>query len=102
MSYKPSTVVQCIMSQVTDAAFQVFWSRYQELNEWERIVRNIEKGEQKIQRQQDIMNAISVKLDRYKNPWLELKVCRPGCGIHRASNLKLISPEPLVSRTSCV
>lgn len=53
---------------------KVFWSRYHELSEWERIIKNIEKGEQRIQRQQDIMNAISIKLDRYKNSWLELKV----------------------------
>ncbi|GMH40196.1 hypothetical protein BSKO_08100 [Bryopsis sp. KO-2023] len=57
-----------------EAYSKVFWARYQELNEFERIVKNIEKGEQKIQRQQDIMDAISAKLDRYKNPWLELKI----------------------------
>ena len=31
-------------------------------------------GEQRIQRQQDIMNAIAAKLERYKNPWQELKI----------------------------
>lgn len=53
---------------------KIFWKRYKELNDWEKIIKNIEKGEQKIQRQQDIMNAIAVKLDRYKNPWQELKI----------------------------
>lgn len=53
---------------------EVFWARYQELSDWEKIYKNIERGEQKIQRQQDIMNAIAAKLERYKNPWQELKV----------------------------
>ena len=28
-----------------------FWERHQELNDWERIIKNIERGEQRIQRQ---------------------------------------------------
>ena len=54
---------------------QVFWARYQELNDWEKVIKNIERGEQKIQRQADIMQAIRTKLERYKSPWQELKVC---------------------------
>jgi hypothetical protein len=53
---------------------QVFWSRYQELPDWEKVIKNIERGEQKIQRQQDIMAAIRAKLEQYRNPWQELKV----------------------------
>jgi hypothetical protein len=30
---------------------QVFWARHTELSDWERIIKNIERGEQKIQRQ---------------------------------------------------
>jgi hypothetical protein len=41
----------------------------------EQIIKNIERGEQKIQRQADILDAIAGKLARYKNPWNELKVC---------------------------
>ena len=33
-----------------------------------------ERGEQRIQRQQDIMTAIAAKLERYRNPWQELKL----------------------------
>jgi SWI/SNF-related matrix-associated actin-dependent regulator of chromatin subfamily A member 5 len=54
----------------------VFWSRYQELPDWEKVIKNIERGEQKIQRQADIMAAIRAKLEQYKNPWQELKVRR--------------------------
>lgn len=53
---------------------KVFWKRYKELNDWEKHINNIERGEKKIQRQADIMNAIAMKLDKYKNPWQELKV----------------------------
>ena len=48
---------------------RVFWERYTELNDYERITKNIERGEQRIQRQADIMAAIAAKLDRYRNPW---------------------------------
>ena len=37
-------------------------------------MKGIEKGEAKIQRQQDIMNAVARKLNQYKNPWQDLKV----------------------------
>eukprot|EP00775_Hariotina_reticulata_P010968 gene10968-11123_t len=53
---------------------KVFWQRYQELPDWEKVIKNIERGEQKIQRQADIMAAIRSKLERYKNPWQELKI----------------------------
>ncbi len=48
---------------------KVFWERYTELNDYERVIKNIERGEQRIQRQADIMAAIASKLDRYRNPW---------------------------------
>lgn len=31
---------------------KVFWQRYKELNDWERVIKNIERGEQRIQRQE--------------------------------------------------
>ncbi|KAJ3669555.1 hypothetical protein LUZ60_011505 [Juncus effusus] len=51
-----------------------FMDRYKELNDWDRIIKTIERGEARISRKDEIMRAISKKLDRYKNPWLELKV----------------------------
>ncbi|KAL0414686.1 UNVERIFIED_CONTAM: putative chromatin-remodeling complex ATPase chain [Sesamum radiatum] len=41
---------------------------------WDRIIKNIERGEARISRKDEIMKAIGKKLDRYKNPWLELKI----------------------------
>ncbi|KAI5004690.1 hypothetical protein ZWY2020_031933 [Hordeum vulgare] len=53
---------------------EVFKERYKELSDYERIMKNIERGEGRINRKDVIMTAIGKKLDRYKNPWLELKV----------------------------
>ncbi|XLS79514.1 hypothetical protein HN51_063739 [Arachis hypogaea] len=52
----------------------VFKERYKELNDYDRIIKNIERGEARIFRKDEIMKAIGKKLDRYKNPWLELKI----------------------------
>mmetsp|Transcript_10066 Transcript_10066/g.36776 ORF Transcript_10066/g.36776 Transcript_10066/m.36776 type:complete len:1049 (+) Transcript_10066:144-3290(+) len=53
---------------------KVFWDRMQELNDWERILKNIEKGEQRIQRKLEIQEAIQSKLQSSKNPWRDLKI----------------------------
>ncbi|MBA0681575.1 hypothetical protein Goari_023371, partial [Gossypium aridum] len=53
---------------------KVFKERYKELNDFDRIIKNIERGEARISRRDEIMKAIGKKLDRYKNPWLELKI----------------------------
>ncbi|WVZ13083.1 hypothetical protein V8G54_017613 [Vigna mungo] len=53
---------------------KVFRERYRELNDYDRIIKNIERGEARITRKDEIMKAIGKKLDRYKNPWLELKI----------------------------
>ncbi|RWW19643.1 hypothetical protein GW17_00016285 [Ensete ventricosum] len=42
--------------------------------DYDRIMKNIERGEARISRKEEIMRAIGKKLDRYKNPWLELKI----------------------------
>ncbi|CAN8300533.1 unnamed protein product [Cochlearia groenlandica] len=53
---------------------QVFKERYKELNDYDRIIKIIERGEHRISRKDEIMKAIGKKLDRYRNPWLELKI----------------------------
>ncbi|XP_074346037.1 ISWI chromatin-remodeling complex ATPase CHR11-like isoform X1 [Apium graveolens] len=53
---------------------EVFKRRYKELNDYDKIIKNIERGEARISRKDEIMKAIGKKLDRYKNPWLELKI----------------------------
>ena len=51
--------------------FIIFPSKYVD---YDRIIKNIERGEARISRKDEIMKAIGKKLDRYRNPWLELKI----------------------------
>lgn len=53
---------------------KTFWERYQELQDADRIMAQIEKGENKIQRRISIKNALDVKIARYKNPFFQLKI----------------------------
>ncbi|KAB1205523.1 putative chromatin-remodeling complex ATPase chain [Morella rubra] len=39
-----------------------------------QIIKNIERREARISCKDEIMKAIGKKLDKYKNPWLELKI----------------------------
>jgi SLIDE len=43
-------------------------------SDWDRIIKNIERGEARIARKDEINRALKKKLERYKNPWLELKI----------------------------
>ena len=51
----------------------VFWARHTELMDFERYLKNIEKGELRISRQKEIVQIIEMKLNQYKNPWRDLK-----------------------------
>ncbi|KAL8457722.1 hypothetical protein ACS0TY_035549 [Phlomoides rotata] len=53
---------------------KVFMEIYKELNEYNRIIKNIESGESRLTQKDEIMKAIGKKLDRYKNSWVELKI----------------------------
>ena len=50
----------------------MFWERVTELAEHERYVRNVERGEEKIKRQAQIVESIETKLNRYRNPWRDM------------------------------
>ena len=52
----------------------VFWERLHELSDHERVIKTIERGEQKIQRKLEIQASIGRKLAEYKNPWRDLKL----------------------------
>jgi SLIDE len=75
---------------------RVFWERYTELNDYERITKNIERGEQRIQRQADIMAAIAAKLDRYRNPWQARLCLSCSCASHSSS----CAPQPSLAAMS--
>jgi SWI/SNF-related matrix-associated actin-dependent regulator of chromatin subfamily A member 5 len=53
---------------------KVFWERCNELQDIERILAQIEKGEGKIQRRISIKKALDAKMARYKAPFFQLKI----------------------------
>ncbi|KAI2804812.1 SWI/SNF- matrix-associated actin-dependent regulator of chromatin sub A member 5 [Blomia tropicalis] len=53
---------------------KVFWDRFQELADNEKIIAQIEKGEQRIKRRQDIKKAIEAKMTRYSAPFHQLRI----------------------------
>ena len=52
----------------------VFWERSTELTDYDRILAQIEKGEQRIQRRQDIKRALEAKMSRYRAPFHQLRI----------------------------
>eukprot|EP01025_Chloroclados_australasicus_P061699 TRINITY_DN8110_c3_g1_i2.p1 TRINITY_DN8110_c3_g1~~TRINITY_DN8110_c3_g1_i2.p1 ORF type:complete len:1007 (+),score=121.42 TRINITY_DN8110_c3_g1_i2:328-3021(+) len=60
-------------SEVLEYA-KAFFTKYKQINEWERYIKQIEKGEEKIVRQEKIMAAITKKMELYRNPWVEMKI----------------------------
>jgi len=53
---------------------KVFWERYSELQDSERIMAQIEKGEARIQRRSLIKKALDAKIARYKAPFHQLRI----------------------------
>ncbi len=53
---------------------KVFWDRYHELQDVDRLIAQIEKGEAKIQRRISIKKALDAKMTRYKMPFNQLKI----------------------------
>lgn len=52
--------------------FDTWMERGSEINEYDRHVARIEKGEEKIQRRRDITDALTWKIAQYKQPWQEV------------------------------
>ncbi|XKL63332.1 hypothetical protein PGB90_005696 [Kerria lacca] len=52
----------------------VFWERCQELQDIERILAQIDRGEAKIQRRVDIKHALDAKISRYRAPIHQLRI----------------------------
>ena len=59
--------------QVAEYA-NVFWDRKEELTDHDRLIAIIEKGESKIQRRKDIIEALDTKMTRYRAPFYQLKI----------------------------
>ncbi|CAG0902990.1 unnamed protein product [Cyprideis torosa] len=52
----------------------VFWERCQELQDVDKIMATIEKGEAKIQRRASIKKALDAKMSRYRAPFHQLRI----------------------------
>ncbi|KAI9203985.1 SNF2 family N-terminal domain-containing protein [Polychytrium aggregatum] len=53
---------------------QVFWSRYKELADWEKLVARIEEGEAKLQKQQEIQDMLTARIGKLRLPLQQLKI----------------------------
>ncbi|KAF9916163.1 hypothetical protein BX616_004467 [Lobosporangium transversale] len=60
--------------QEVKAYSKVFWKRYTEIADYERIITAIEKGESKLQRQSDIQDQLSAVVHRHRVPLQQLKI----------------------------
>lgn len=56
------------------AYLETFKRRYTELNDHERLLRNIQRGEERLARHAEVAGLIRAKLAQYKNPWSELRL----------------------------
>ncbi|KAK9722597.1 chromatin remodeling complex Adenosinetriphosphatase [Basidiobolus ranarum] len=57
-----------------EAYSKVFWERYHELADHERIISNIEKGEARLKRQDEIQGQLTAKISQYRLPLQQLKL----------------------------
>jgi len=53
---------------------EIFWARKDELQDHDRVMSIVEKGESKIQRKKDIRRALSAKMARYRSPFHQLHI----------------------------
>eukprot|EP01102_Stenamoeba_stenopodia_P001721 TRINITY_DN1156_c0_g1_i5.p1 TRINITY_DN1156_c0_g1~~TRINITY_DN1156_c0_g1_i5.p1 ORF type:complete len:909 (-),score=259.27 TRINITY_DN1156_c0_g1_i5:116-2842(-) len=49
-----------------------FWKNYKKIHDWERLIKNIEKGESKIARREEMTDALKRKIESYKDPYNQL------------------------------
>ncbi|CAI4228885.1 unnamed protein product [Auanema sp. JU1783] len=57
-----------------EAYVKIFWERFDELHESEKILTQIEKGEARIQRRQSVKKALDAKIAKYKAPFHQLRI----------------------------
>lgn len=54
--------------------YNVFWKRYKEISDWEKIISKIEAGEYRIARAIEIKEALETKVTRHHNPWQTMTI----------------------------
>ncbi|RUS17366.1 SNF2 family N-terminal domain-containing protein [Endogone sp. FLAS-F59071] len=53
---------------------KVFWARYQELSDYEKLISKIEKGESELLKQVEIQEQLSAKVTRHRIPLQQMKI----------------------------
>lgn len=53
---------------------EVFWKRYKELDEYDKTIKRIESGEEKIHRREEIERLLREKVAKYRDPFNQLKI----------------------------
>eukprot|EP00916_Digyalum_oweni_P009359 GHVL01015781.1.p1 GENE.GHVL01015781.1~~GHVL01015781.1.p1 ORF type:complete len:1001 (-),score=230.73 GHVL01015781.1:13-3015(-) len=56
----------------------VFWRRYKEINEWEKLVTRIDRGEQRINKIETVKSELAKKMSRFPAPWEQLTISNYG------------------------
>jgi len=56
------------------AYHSVFWKRYKEISDWEKYIKNIERGESRIKKAGDQIAALNMKMKKYKDPYSEIEL----------------------------
>jgi intergrase/recombinase len=54
--------------------FYVFWDRFRELQDADKITAQIEKGENKLQRKISVRKALDAKVKQYRSPFHQLRI----------------------------
>ncbi|KAI8063220.1 SNF2 family N-terminal domain-containing protein [Gongronella butleri] len=63
---------------------KTFWARYKEIGDWERQIAKIEKGEQEMEKQQEIQQQLTAKVRAHRVPQQQMKIAytQPTRGKH--------------------
>ena len=51
---------------------EVFWKNYKIISDYEKILANIERGESKLKKIQEVEDALRTKIERYSDPISDL------------------------------
>ncbi|KAK5582150.1 hypothetical protein RB653_003733 [Dictyostelium firmibasis] len=53
---------------------QAFWRKHSEVADHEKLIARIEKGEERIMKYKETQDSLNYKINKYKNPWVQLKI----------------------------
>ena len=59
------------------AYYIVFWKRHKELDDYQKYLDRVEKGEKRLERHRAVTEALASKCSRYANPWRDMELTYP-------------------------